>query len=62
MIDKIGYKCDDVQMEENAVGIIKKRIREYQDKNKKFYTYIMVNLDDVSIIIERFGRKIKMML
>ena len=49
-------------MEENAVGIIKKRIREYQDKNKKFYTYIMVNLDDVSIIIERFGRKIKMML
>jgi len=62
MIDKIGYKCDDVQMEENAVGILKKRIREYQDKNKKFYTYIMVNLDDVSIIIERFGRKIKMML
>ena len=62
MIEKIGYKCDDVQMEENAVGIIKKRIREYQDKNKKFYTDIMVNLDDVSIIIERFGRKIKMML
>jgi len=62
MIEKIGYKCDDVQMEENAVGIVKKRIREYQDKNKKFYTYIIVNLDDVSIIIERFGRKIKMML
>lgn len=62
LVEKIGYKCDDVQMEENAVGIIKKRIREYQDKNKKFYSYIIVNLDDVSIIIERFGRKIKMML
>lgn len=29
MTEKIGYKCDDFQMEENAVGIIKKRIREY---------------------------------
>jgi len=59
---KIGFKCDDVQMEEGGIGIIKKRLRDFQDKKKKFYSFILVNLDDVSIIIERFGRKIKMSL
>ena len=30
-----------------------------QDKGKKFYSYIMVDMDDVTIIIERFGRALK---
>ena len=39
--------------------MIKKRIREGEDKGREFYLYIMVDLDDVTIIIERFGRAIK---
>ena len=30
-----------------------------QDRGKKFYSYIMVDMDDVTIIIERFGRALK---
>lgn len=57
--DKIGFKCDESYMEESGLSMIKKRMREMEDKNKEFYKYIMVDLDDVTIIIERFGRAIK---
>mmetsp|Transcript_30724 Transcript_30724/g.47112 ORF Transcript_30724/g.47112 Transcript_30724/m.47112 type:complete len:161 (+) Transcript_30724:2140-2622(+) len=46
-------------MEESAISMVKKQIRDMQDRGKKFYTYIMVDLDDVTIIIERFGRALK---
>ena len=42
--------------------MIKKRIRECEDKGREFYKYIMVDLDDVTIIIERFGRAIKRLM
>lgn len=37
------------------------RILKHQQDPKKnpFYKYILVNIDEVSIIIERFGRSIK---
>lgn len=38
---------------------IQQKIRDFQDKGKPFYKYIIVNLDEVTIIIERFGRSIK---
>jgi len=59
---KVGFKCDEGFMEESGLSLIKKRIREFEDKGKEFYKYIMVDLDDVTIIIERFGRAIKRLL
>ena len=60
MQDKIGFKCDDVKMEEMAVASIKKALAK-GDKSK-FFKYIIVDLDEVNIIIERFGRSIKALL
>mmetsp|Transcript_5622 Transcript_5622/g.9693 ORF Transcript_5622/g.9693 Transcript_5622/m.9693 type:complete len:175 (-) Transcript_5622:31-555(-) len=57
--NKIGFKCDDCYMEDSALSMVKNKIREVQDKNKVFYSYIFVDLDDVTIIIERFGRALK---
>jgi len=59
METKIGYKCDDSYMEDNGMEKINARIRDVQDGKKKMYQYIMVDIDDVTIIIERFGRTIK---
>jgi hypothetical protein len=59
---KIGFKCDEGFMEESGLSMIKKRINEVEDKGREFYKYIMVDLDDVTIIIERFGRAIKKLL
>ena len=58
--DKLGWRCEDVKMEEMAVAAIKKSLAK-NDKNK-FFKYIIVDLDEVSIIIERFGRSIKSLL
>lgn len=58
--EKLGYKVDDVKMEEMAVAAIKKVL--HKGDNKKFYKFIIVDLDEVSIIIERFGRSIKALL
>jgi hypothetical protein len=46
-------------MEEAAVTIIKKALQNKAQKNSPFYSWIMVDLDDVTIIIERFGRTCK---
>jgi len=59
---KIGFKCDDAQMENMGVEKIEEAIRKNQQYRQPFYKYIMVDLDDVTIIIDRFGRKIKKML
>ena len=59
---KIGFKCDDCNMEENALALVKKAIRNKQDKGKAFYKYVLVDLDDITIIIERFGRALKRLL
>lgn len=56
---KIGFKCDDCYMEDSAITMVRNKIRDVQDRNKVFYSYIMVDLDDVTIIIERFGRALK---
>lgn len=58
--DKIGMRCEDVKMEEMAVAAVKKVIAKAD--NKKFFKFIIVDLDEVSIIIERFGRSIKSLL
>jgi hypothetical protein len=56
---KIGFKCDDCYMEDSAMNYIQNKIRDFQDKKKPFYEYVIVDLDDVSIIVERLGRSIK---
>ena len=59
---KIGFKCEEAQMENMAMEKIENAIRMHQDKKRQFYKYIMVDLDDVTIIIDRMGRKIKKLL
>jgi hypothetical protein len=56
---KIGFRCEDCQMEEAGIAAVKKALQIKQQKNTPFYAYIMVDLDDVTIIIERFGRTLK---
>ena len=56
---KVGFKCDDCYMEDSAITMIKNKIWDVKNKDKKFYDYIMVDLDDLTIIIERFGRSLK---
>ena len=46
-------------MEEAAISAIKKSLANKAQKNTPFYSWIMVDLDDVTIIIERFGRTLK---
>jgi hypothetical protein len=58
--EKLGYKVEDVKMEDMAVAAIKKVLAK--GDNKKFFKFIIVDLDEVSIIIERFGRSIKALL
>jgi hypothetical protein len=48
-------------MEDGGMEKIQKKIFECQDKGRPFYKYIIVNIDEVTIIIERFGRSIKKM-
>lgn len=59
MQTKLGFKCDEGYMEDNGMEKIHQRIRDVQDGKRKFYKYILVDIDDVTIIIERFGRSIK---
>lgn len=59
---KIGFKCDESFMEDQGIEKIKMGIRNWQDKKRPFYKYVLVDLDDVTIIIERFGRKIKQLM
>lgn len=61
MESKIGFKCDESYMEDQGMEKIEARIFKHQQDPKKnpFYKYILVNIDEVSIIIERFGRSIK---
>lgn len=47
-------------MEDMAVAAIKKVLAK--GDNKKFFKFIIVDLDEVAIIIERFGRSIKALL
>jgi hypothetical protein len=57
---KIGFKCKDCYMEDGAMEIIKNVLLDVKEKKTPaFFTYIMVDLDDLTIIIERFGRSIK---
>lgn len=60
MQEKLGFRVEDVKMEEMAIAAIKKIL--HKGDNKKFYKFIIVDLDEVSIIIERFGRSIKALL
>ena len=46
-------------METPAKEKVSHAIRQCEDKNKPFYKYILVDLDDVTIIIDRLGRNIK---
>lgn len=57
--DKVGFKCDDVYMEDNGMNLVRDRVFAHKEKGKAFYKYIIVDLDDISIIIERFGRGLK---
>ena len=59
MQEKLGLRCEDVKMEEMAVQAIKKALLK---DNLRFFKFIIVDLDEVSIIIERFGRSIKALL
>lgn len=59
METKIGFKCDESYMEDNGMEKIHQRIRDVQDGKRPFYKYVLVDIDDVTIIIERFGRSIK---
>ena len=49
-------------METPAGEKLKHAIEQWEDKNRPFYKYILVDLDDVTIIIDRLGRKIKKMV
>lgn len=59
---KIGYKCEESQMETMAIEKIEEAIFKYTSAKRPFYKFIIVDLDDVTIIIDRFGRKIKKLL
>jgi len=51
-------------METMAFDKIENALRNYRDNNLKnpFYKFILVDLDDVTIIIERMGMKLKRLL
>mgnify|MGYP001285562323 CR=1 FL=1 len=47
-----------------AIEKIEFAIKQFTDPTKKrpFFKYVLVDLDDTSIIIDRLGRKIKKLL
>ena len=49
-------------MEAMAIEKIEEAIHKYTSAKQPFFKFIIVDLDDVTIIIDRFGRKIKKML
>lgn len=59
--EKIGFKCEAVESEDDAINMLKKRIKVYKssDQKKKFFSYILVNLDDKNIQIDRFSKNVK---
>ena len=49
-------------MEKMAIEKIEDAIYQWKEKKRPFYKYILVDLDDVTIIIDRLGMKIKKMI
>ena len=57
--NKIGYMCDEVNTEQEAVLVVKKALKSNE---KPFYKYIIVDLDEGTINIERFGKTLNSLL
>lgn len=59
--NKIGFKCDEAFLEDSALRLIKQSFRKH-DCNCGTYLYIIVDLDDPTIILQRFVTNVSQVL
>ena len=56
---KVGFKCEECFRQDTAITAIKKAIKKKKDQRvSKFYKYIILDMDDQSVELEKFGIKI----
>ena len=58
---KIGYKCDEAFLEESALKLLRQNFKKHQC-SCHFYQYIMVDLDDPTILLNRFMSSVNIIL
>jgi hypothetical protein len=58
---KIGFKCDEAFLEDSALRLIKQSFKK-NDCDCLTYQYIMVDLDDPTIILQRFVTNVAQVL
>ena len=52
--EKIGYKCDEAYLEDSALRLLKQSFKP-SNCGCKPYKYIFVDLDDPTIMLQRFA-------
>jgi hypothetical protein len=56
---KLGFKVNTNDTEQGSLELLELAGKQYLDKKTPFYSYIMVNIDDNKIVLDRFSRKLK---
>jgi hypothetical protein len=54
---KLGFKCDVASTEQEAQEMVDHAVKQFTEKQREFYSYIMVNIDEDNLVYERLKRK-----
>lgn len=56
---KLGFKIVTSDTENDALEKFELAAKQATDKQSQFYSYVMVNIDDDKVVLERFSRKMQ---
>ena len=59
--DQIGFKCEETFLEDSAIKLIKNQLKNH-DCHCTAFKYIIVDLDDPTLIIQRFVNNVQKIL
>jgi hypothetical protein len=62
MENKIGYKCDEAFLEEAAIRLLRNSFKRNCNNSCQGYKLILADLDDPTIILQRFVTNVKAIL
>ena len=62
LTEKLGFRCDDSQTESMAIERVEYAIKQTTNSKKPFLDYIILDMDDPSVILDRFARKTRKLM
>ena len=62
IIEKLGFRCDDAQTESMAIERLEYAIRQTTHSNKPFLDYIIIDMDDPTVMLDRFARRTRKLM